>query len=334
MVMYAKVKVAAVGLLVAAMGGVIVAQTRLSPATSQSRAAAADGVQKTISSKTERERVLAVLESVARGYEMANIRPPQMALQGRYYHEQRADPGDRQHNIAGEWQAFSYFTSGDKKRFEIDFAGSNRPARGYFLDDGKRFVLFRGNIVDLLPRAQDPERQWLDIASPYEDFKEPFRTYDKCTVPAAMRRMIRDLKSGKFDDPWAITVTTGDAGRITVRLDDQSSMMEEATFDSGMGYNVVATQEREDYRQAKYLRSGAATMGYQAPSPGVWTIRKAERHFETNGIKVKKMLEVSEARIDGAPLAAELFDIKSLPIPAGTRMIDHHSSPPVERQFP
>lgn len=272
------------------------------------------------------DKIIETLEYIAHGYETNARSVRQVRIQGRIFHEQKAQEGRQVSEgriFAPKWLNFEYIKKDGKRRYEQDrLSMPNR--RYYALDNNKRLLTFATNVVYIYP-LRDEESRWVHLTDQYGNFVKPFNDQGSENVGLAMRKLIEVIRSGKFErKDWNISINVNEEGLITIHL-KRNTTTEEYTIDSHKGFNLVKLKYFSP--SEKFWRDYNGQYDYTQLETGGWTLTKGLLKGIENGIVYERRLETTDIQVD-FEASDEIFESESLNIPDGIYTVDHHFSPP------
>ncbi len=272
------------------------------------------------------DEVIATLEYILQGHEAANQQSTTLIVSGKLFTVQKAPEGGEIPSnkvIKPGWLEFKYIQKDSKRRYEQD--QRTRPGkRSYALDNNKRLLNYATNVVRIYSIAEEDEN-WAHLTGLYGDFPRFRNESGFANVSLAMRSLIEEIRSGKYERPdWNIAATAEDNGLFVIRA---KRLMEEAEYviDSNKGFNLVRSRYN---RPSKFPRTEESEFQYKEIQPDWWVLEKAEIKGVENGVVYEKRLEINNIQA-GGDVSDEIFEAESLNIPEGIYTVDYHFSPPL-----
>jgi len=274
------------------------------------------------------DQIIETLEYIAHGYEINARSVGQVYIQGRIFHEQKAQEGRQiaeNRIFAPKWINFEYIKKDGKRRYEQDRLDMSNE-RYYALDNNKKLLTFATNIVKIYP-LRDEESRWVKLTNLYGRFVRPYNVEGYENVGLAMRTLIEDIRSGKFDQKdWDISINVNEEDLFTIRL-KRNIITEEFTIDSHKGFNLVKLKYFEP--SEKFWRDYNSQYDYTQLETGGWALTKGLLKGIENGVVYERRLETTDIQAD-FEVSDEIFESESLNIPANIYTVDYHFSPPLE----
>jgi len=277
---------------------------------------------------TSHDKLISTLEYIADGYETHSRHEGPVRIRGRIFLEQRAQEGreiSQRSIIPAKWANFEYIQKGGKRRYEGD-SRFNPGDRYYALDNNKRLLQFAKNVVRIFPLS-DEEHEWPNITGEYGDFLLVCGLKGYENVGRAMRTLIEQIRTGKFDrDDYNVSVNVDEQGSFTICV-KMGINVNEWVIDSRRGFNLV--KAKHYYPGKKFWSEHSTQYDYTQLKTGQWVLAKGELKGLEDGVVIEERLETTEIQTDfEAP--DEIFEAESLNIPADIDTVDYHFSPPLE----
>lgn len=279
-------------------------------------------------SSAQLDEVIETLRYIARGYETNAAALGTLQLQGRIFHVQTAQEGRKipDHRLmAPVWSGFEYIRKDGKRRYEEDM--TNMPGkRAYALDNNKKMLVFAANVVRVYPLREE-EARWAQITEPYNAFLRMSTAAGRENISRSVATLIAQIEAGEFArEDWNISVEADDAGLFRLRI-KRKSTEEEYTIDGHKGFNLV--ESRFYYPSEKFWREQTGQYEYTKLAGGQWVLKNAQIKGVEDGVVYERRLETTSIETDfDAP--DEIFEARSLNIPADMYTIDYSFSPPLE----
>ena len=274
------------------------------------------------------DQVIETLRYIASGYETNADALGTLKLQGRIFHVQKAQEGRKipDHRImAPAWAGFEYIRKDGKRRYEEDM--TNMPGkRAYALDNNKKMLIFAANVVRVYPLREE-EARWAQITEPYNAFLRMSTAVGRENISRSAATLIEQIQAGEFArKDWNISVEADDAGLFKLRI-KRKSTEEEYTIDGHKGFNLV--ESKFYYPSEKFRREETGQYEYTKLAGGQWVLKNAQVKGVEDGVVYERRLETAAIKTDfDAP--DEIFEARSLNIPADIYTIDYSFSPPLE----